>query len=82
MAQAPEWTEDEFRLLLTAYGIPDEELAARMPRRNVGGIKMVRGLVHSYHEGADCAGMLSQMVFRELERGAGELTCPACGEQF
>ena len=54
MPKAPEWTEDEFRDLLTAYGTSDEELAVRMPRRNVGGIKMVCGLIHSFHEGADC----------------------------
>ena len=82
MQQAPDWTGDEFEMLLSAYGMSDEELAARMPMRNVTAIDLKRRLVHNFHEGADCTGMLSQMMFVRLERGRGELTCPKCGERF
>jgi hypothetical protein len=80
--QAPPWTIEEFRMLLDGYGVSDGELAGRMPRRNEGGIAMVRSLVHGWHLGQDKHGWISQECLGYLESHSSELTCPYCSEHM
>jgi hypothetical protein len=81
MVRAPDWNEDEFRILVTSYGLSDDELRSRLPNRSIGAIDIVREGVHAYHTGGNIT-MLSQMMRTYLSRNRSKLTCPKCGATF
>ena len=81
MVRAPDWNEDEFRILVTSYGLSDEELRLRLPSRSIGAISVVREGVHTYHTGGNTT-MLSQMMLSYLSRNRSNLTCPKCEATF
>jgi len=80
MARAPDWSEEEFDLLLNSSGLPAAELAQTLPKRTPGAIEVVQSGIHSFHRGGDVS-MLSQMMLLRLEESNGSLICPTCGEQ-
>ncbi len=80
MTREPDWTEDEFDILMHAGRIPAEDLVAQLPRRSVGAINAVRGGVHHYHT-AGGTSLLSAMQRRYLADRHGALACPHCGER-
>lgn len=79
--RAPEWTENEFRVLVDSFGISDSELKSRLPNRSVGAIGVVRSGIHSYHIGNNTS-MLSQMMLSYLSRNHAHVKCPKCGLTF
>ncbi|GAI45957.1 unnamed protein product, partial [marine sediment metagenome] len=79
--QAPDWTESEFEVLVNSYGLPDEELAHRLPQRSMGAIEVVKEGIHAFHLGNDIS-MLSQMMRSYLDRRHGSVVCPKCGMNF
>lgn len=66
MAQAPQWTEREFRILLKNENLSDEALSALIGR-SPGAVGVVRAGVQRWREGKDPAGILSEMMLRVRE---------------
>lgn len=81
MTRPPDWSKSEFEILLNSYGLPDEELARKLPKRTPGAIEVAQEGIHSFHGGGNVS-MLSQMMLRNLEEGRGSLTCPKCGTKL
>lgn len=81
MTRAPDWSKEEFEMLINNPGLLDKELASKLPDRTVGAIEVVRNGLHSYHKRGNVS-MLSQMMLRCLEKKQGTLTCPRCSLRF
>jgi hypothetical protein len=80
-SRTPEWTESEFRVLVTSFGVSDSELKSKLPRRSIGAIDVVREGVHTYHVGNNST-ILSQMMTDYLSRNHSHAKCPKCGVTF
>ncbi len=82
MAQAPEWLEAEFEIVVNSYDIPETELVEQLQGvRTIGAIGWVKSGIHSFHRGGNTS-MLSQMMLQYLEEGRGWLSCPKCSRPF
>lgn len=81
MARAPDWSYEEFRILMNNCQLSDEELTLKLPNRSKGAIGAVRAGVHSYHTGGIIT-MLSQIMLNYLKNNRSSLTCPRCGAKF
>ncbi len=81
MNRAPDWTEDEFKVLIENPTVSDEELEKLLPRRSLGAVGVVRCGFHAYHTGRNKS-MLSKMMVRMFEHRKGTVVCPKCGERF
>jgi hypothetical protein len=77
MKRAPEWTNDEFEILLQSPTLPADELHVRLPKRTPDAIQIVRSGIHAFHTGKDRS-ILSKMMVRRLEGDTGGLVCPIC----
>lgn len=66
MPRAPDWTEDEFRLLLQNTDLSSDDIALLLPSRSAGAVETVRQGVEAYRAGQDHS-LLSQMMIRVLE---------------
>jgi hypothetical protein len=75
MKRAPDWTLDEFEILLNSPTLPDENLDLKLPKRIIGAIQNVRNGIHAYHTGNNYS-MLSKMLVSRLEKSPSELICP------
>lgn len=73
----PNWTEEEFELLLNNNQMSDEELAEKLPLRSHGEVNIVREGIHAYHRGLNVS-MLSMLMVCRLDASEG-LNCPICG---
>lgn len=81
MARAPNWTEQEFEVLLQNPRLSDQEVAAKLERRTVGAVGVVREGLHNYHTGKHYESILSKMMKRRLEEEPA-VVCPRCGEKM
>ena len=81
MAQEPEWTKEEFILLISRPELSDEELSDLLPNRSQGAVAVVRAGVHSFHTGGDTS-MLSKMMKELLGSKDTLVTCPICRMAF
>ena len=70
MPRAPDWTVDEFDVLLGSHGWREQQLASRLPRRTPGAIDAVGGAVHSFHTAGDSV-LLSEIMRKELQGRPG-----------
>lgn len=73
MVRAPDFSKEEFEILLQNHRLTDEELANLLPTRTVGAIRTVRSFIHSFHRGVNVSG-LSKMMIHRLEQGSW--ACP------
>lgn len=78
MVRAPDWSTEEFEILLRNPRLADEELNSQLSRRTVGAIRTVRAFIHSFHRGGNVSG-LSEMMIHRLEQGSWD--CPRCNER-
>jgi hypothetical protein len=80
MQRAPDWTREEFAILLSSPGIPHEQLVADLPQRSPGAIEVVRNGVHLLHRGEPTHDILSRMMLAYLEprRSTLEALCAVC----
>lgn len=76
----PNWTEEEFELLLSSSHLSDEQLAEKLDLRSAGAVNIVREGIHAYHRGLNVS-MLSMMMLRRLDASEG-LNCPVCGSSI
>ena len=79
MSRAPDWTEEEFEILLQHPELSDQELHELLPKRTEGAIGAVRGFVCAYHR-PKMAFDLSQMMIKRLMKGGW--ICARCGASF
>jgi len=77
MKRAPDWTVEEFEILLLSPTMSDDYLCVKLPRRTISAIQIVRFGIHAYHTGKNYS-MLSKMMVRRLEKNPTELVCPIC----
>jgi hypothetical protein len=64
--RAPEWTTDEFEILLRSPALPVDDLHLRLPKRTPDAIQVVRSGIHAFHLGKNPS-ILSKMMVRRLE---------------
>lgn len=77
MKRAPEWTSDEFEILLKSPALSADDLQLRLPKRTQGAIQIVRSGIHAFHTGKNYS-MLSKMMVRRLEGDTSGLVCSIC----
>jgi hypothetical protein len=68
MTRAPDWSEEEFRLLLSHPDMPALELVTDLPQRTVAAIELVRQGVADFQKKGESV-LLSQMMVRVLNSG-------------
>lgn len=81
MVQAPDWSIEEFEILLNNNNVSGKELAQQLPQRTPDAIEVVRQALHSFHLGSNVS-MLSKMMLRRLEGDRRPLTCAICGTRL
>jgi hypothetical protein len=77
MAREPEWTSDEFRVILENPQSSSEELRNQFLNRSIGAIDCVRSGIHDFHSEGD-SGILSAEMRRVLNSSRRAWTCPIC----
>ena len=77
MKRAPDWTQDEFEVLLHSPTLTDDALCLKLPNRTLSAIQIVRRGIHAFHTGQNIS-MLSKMMVQRLEKGTTDLICPIC----
>ena len=77
MAKAPDWTPEEFEILLRSPNEKDDSLYLQLPKRTPSAIQIVRGGVHAFHTGGKFS-LLSLMMVRRLEKDTTGLICAVC----
>jgi hypothetical protein len=80
-ARAPDWTTEEFDILLSGAEWTAEDLVRWLPRRTDEAIRVVRGSVHAAHSDGSIVG-LSRMMQDRLVARQGTLTCAICQVRF
>ena len=80
MRRAPDWTPDEFEVLLGNPGVPAAQLALQLPQRTADAIDVVRQGIHAHHTGGRL--QLSRMMKQRLTLPRSPLTCSECGVTF
>jgi len=66
MSRAPNWTEEEFRRLLSQPDASPEELRQALPQRSVEAIDLVRNAVTDYRRSGESP-LLSHVMMRILD---------------
>jgi len=77
MAKAPDWTPEEFEILLRSPNEKDDSLYLQLPRRTPSSIQAVRGGIHAFHTGGKFS-LLSMMMVRRLQKDTTGLVCAVC----
>jgi hypothetical protein len=78
MNRAPDWTKEEFGILLQNNSLASEGFTALLPRRSSDAIQVVRSGMHEFHQKGDST-LLSKMMKETLTHAGIVLSCPICG---
>ena len=78
MPRAPDWTEEEFEVLVQNPECNEAEIARLLASRSGGAVNVVRNGIHSYHLNRDIS-MLSEMMQQRLADRTRPVRCPRCG---
>ena len=81
MKRLPDWTEEEFDILIQNNSLSAESLSTRLPRRTIDAIQIVRNGVHEFHQ-KDDSYLLSEIMKEYLGGSEEVLSCPICGERI
>lgn len=81
MTRAPDWTIEEFEILIKNNHLSHEQLAQLLPGRTLGGIESVRQGIHLFHS-SDNGSMLSEIMRQRLKEKRQSQTCPICKTQL
>ena len=77
MKRAPDWTPDEFEVLLHSPTLTDDDLRLKLPNRTLSAIQIVRRGIHAFHTEKNIS-MLSKMMIQRLEEQPTGVICPIC----
>lgn len=77
MSRAPDWSEDEFMILLGNPTQSAEELVEQLPGRSVSAVEIVRQGLHQFHQ-QGTSSLLSHSMIRNSRPG---WICSVCLEQ-
>lgn len=76
MTREPDWTKEEFEILLQHPELSNEELHTLISRRSPGAIAAVRGFVCAYHTPGKAVDLSHMMITRLMKGG---YACRRCG---
>lgn len=80
MKRSPDWTKEEFEILLKNNSLSAESLSAQLPLRTLDAIQIVRNGIHEFHQKGGST-LLSKMMKEYLSILGVVLACPICGEK-
>ena len=80
MTRSPDWSVEEFEILIKNNHLSHKQLAQLLPRRTPGAVESVRQGIHLYHS-SDNGSMLSEVMRQRLKEKRQSLTCPICKAQ-
>lgn len=81
MKRPPDWTKEEFEILIRNNSLSAESLSARLTRRTQDAIQLVRNGIHDYHQKGNST-FISKMMKEYLTKSGTILACPICGENI
>ena len=81
MKQAPEWTKEEFEILVKNNSLSTESISAQLPHRTSDAIQIVRNGIHEFHQKGESS-FLSKMMKDTIAKPEIDLVCPICGEKI
>ena len=81
MKRLPEWTKEEFDILVKNNSLSDESLSTRLPHRTLDAMQIVRSGIHEFHQKGDST-LLSKMMKAHLTKLGSFFECPICGERI
>jgi hypothetical protein len=81
MTRAPDWSVEEFEILLNHNNLSRHELAKLFPRRTSDPVEVVRQGIHRLHDNGD-GSLLSEVMRRRLANQHQSLSCPVCGTRL
>lgn len=81
MKRAPDWTKEEFGILLQNNSLPSEGFFKLLPQRTADAITVVRSGIHEFHKKGEST-LLSKMMKETLSKSSIALKCPLCGENL
>jgi hypothetical protein len=81
MIRPPDWSLDEFIIVLANPGMPPAKLIPQLPGRTGGAIGVVQQGIHAFHKGTNIS-TLSRLMVDHLETHRGSLVCPVCRWRF
>jgi hypothetical protein len=81
MKRLPDWTHEEFEILLQHNSLSAEDLSIQLPRRSSDAVQIVRNGIHEFHQNGEST-LLSKMMKERLTKSGMILSCPICGERI
>ena len=81
MKRSPDWTTEEFEILVQNNSLSAESLSVRIPRRTLDAIQIVRNGIHEFHQKGDST-LLSNMMKEYLTVSGKVLVCSICSEKI
>ena len=81
MSQWPDWTPQEFDIVVSAPNDSPQVLAQQLGSRTPGAVEWVRAGIHGYHTNGDVS-PLSHMMRSRLDARSAPVVCPQCKAQF
>ena len=81
MSRSPNWSLDEFRVVLVSYGEKSGQLAERLPGRTLAAIELIKQGIHGHHRNNNVA-VLSKSMKEYLKNNRRSHVCPVCGVRF
>jgi hypothetical protein len=77
MTRSPDWSIQEFEILLNNNNMSSKQLAQLLPQRTPDAIEVVRQGIHRFHDIGD-GSMLSEIMRQRLKEKRQSPTCPIC----
>ena len=81
MTRAPDWSVEEFEILLNHNNLSSDELAKLLPRRTSDAVEVVCQGIHRSHDNGD-GSLLSELMRRRLAGKRQSSNCPVCGTLY
>ncbi len=78
MRRSPDWTAEEFEILLQNSTLSVDQLHLKLPRQSTDAIQIVQGGIHAFHTGHNIS-MLSKLMVTRIKDDNTGLVCPICG---
>lgn len=77
MMRSPDWTKQEFEILLSNNLLKSDEFVAILPNRSKGAIDVVRQGLHEFHQKGESS-LLSNFMKQHIVDSTHAIICPIC----